>query len=131
MDSTDSEILELLKKDSRRSFVDIASKVGLTEGAIRRRVKNLVETGVIQRFTIETRSDVEAIILIQTDPTRTKKVTERVRRVAERVFETSGNYDTAAFIRTSTLTELDETVDGIRAFPGVRSTSTLIKMNQQ
>ena len=48
MDKTDELILQILRQDSRLAFVDIATKVGLSEAAIRRRVSNLVKEGTIK-----------------------------------------------------------------------------------
>ncbi|MFO8110026.1 MAG: AsnC family transcriptional regulator, partial [Thermoplasmata archaeon] len=62
MDDVDKKILEILKSDSRAHYVDIASKVGLTEGAVRRRVTKLKENGIIKRFTIETTAQVESVV---------------------------------------------------------------------
>ena len=42
-DKIDEKIIEFLKNDSRESFVDIGKKLKLSESAVRRRVKNLVE----------------------------------------------------------------------------------------
>ncbi|WP_255496363.1 AsnC family transcriptional regulator, partial [Candidatus Nitrosotalea sp. FS] len=53
-DKTDDTIIEMLKKDSRQSFVEIGEKLGLSESAVRRRVKNLTDGGTIKKFTIET-----------------------------------------------------------------------------
>ena len=52
-DKIDEKILEYLRNDSRESFVEIGKKLKLSESAVRRRVKNLVDGGVIERFTIE------------------------------------------------------------------------------
>lgn len=49
----DQRILEILRMDSRKSFVDIGKELGLSESAIRRRIKNLIDDGSISRFTIE------------------------------------------------------------------------------
>jgi DNA-binding Lrp family transcriptional regulator len=38
MDKTDEQILQILREDSRLAFVEIASRVGLSEAAVRRRV---------------------------------------------------------------------------------------------
>ena len=51
-DKIDEKILEFLKNDSRESFVEIGKKLKLSESAVRRRVKNLVDGGVIERFTL-------------------------------------------------------------------------------
>ncbi len=53
MDIVDLKILELLKDDGRKSYNDISESVGKTEATVRRRVKNLIEEGVIKKFTIE------------------------------------------------------------------------------
>ena len=52
-DKTDDKIIEFLRNDSRESFVDIGKKLKLSESAVRRRVKNLVDSGTIKKFTIE------------------------------------------------------------------------------
>ncbi|MFB5604468.1 MAG: Lrp/AsnC family transcriptional regulator, partial [Candidatus Nitrosomaritimum aestuariumsis] len=44
-DKVDEKIIEFLRENSRESFVDIGKKLKLSESAVRRRVKNLVDTG--------------------------------------------------------------------------------------
>ncbi len=39
-DKTDEKIIEYLKEDARKSFVDIGKKLKLSDSAVRRRVKN-------------------------------------------------------------------------------------------
>ena len=51
-DKTDEKIIEFLRADSRESFVDIGKKLKLSESAVRRRVKNLVDSGIIKKFTV-------------------------------------------------------------------------------
>ena len=53
LNSIDEKIIGLLKSDSRKSFVEIANSIGMSESAVRRRVKNLQDTGVIRKFTID------------------------------------------------------------------------------
>nr|MDP8942301.1 AsnC family transcriptional regulator [Thermoproteota archaeon] len=53
IDSLDDKIIRILQSDSRKSFVEIADEIGLSESAVRRRVKNLIDNGIIKRFTIE------------------------------------------------------------------------------
>jgi len=54
MDEIDLKILKILKQNSRAKYVRIAESVGLTEGAVRRRIRALTATGIIKRFTVET-----------------------------------------------------------------------------
>ncbi len=132
MDQLDARIIDMLKENSRAKFVDIGKAIGLTEGAVRRRVKNLVASEVIRRFSIETLSGAEAIVLIKTapktTPASTREVVKGLKRVAERVFEVSGNFDIAALITAADMEELNRKVDEIRKFPHVQNTNTLIRL---
>ncbi len=51
MDSTDSEILRLLREDGRMSWRDLGAAVGLTANAAADRVRRLRQSGVITGFT--------------------------------------------------------------------------------
>lgn len=48
VDKTDRAIISHLQYDGRMSFTDIAAELDISEGAVRRRVKRLVEDGVLQ-----------------------------------------------------------------------------------
>ena len=52
LDSVDEKIIEALQKDSRKSFVEIASEIRLSESAVRRRVKNLIDSRIKYYFLI-------------------------------------------------------------------------------
>ena len=128
MDDADRKILRILKEDARTKYVRIAELIGLTEGAVRRRVKKLVEEGAIKRFTVETTEEFEGIVLVETEPTRTGDATEKIKKIATRVFEVSGSYDIAALIQAYTMEELNRKIDEIRNLPQVLNTNTLIKL---
>ena len=128
MDYIDFDILKILKKDARTKYVKIAESVGLTEGAVRRRIKQLIKEGLIKRFTVETSVDFEGVVLVETEPTKTKDATTKIRRIANRVFEISGGYDIAALIQAYTMDELNRKIDEIRKLPEVLNTNTLIKL---
>jgi DNA-binding Lrp family transcriptional regulator len=53
LDVIDLKILEELKINSRISFNTISQKIGKTEATVRRRVKKLMDDGIIKKFTIE------------------------------------------------------------------------------
>jgi len=128
MDDADRKILRILREDARTKYVKIAELIGLTEGAVRRRIKKLVEEGAIKRFTVETTEEFEGIVLVETEPTRTGDATERIKKIATRVFEVSGGYDIAALIQAYTMEELNRKIDEIRNLPYVLNTNTLIKL---
>ena len=50
---SNSELVKLLMENSRRSYVELARLLGVTEAAIRKRVRRLEEEGVIRGYTID------------------------------------------------------------------------------
>lgn len=48
LDDTDINIIRLLQYDGRLPFTRIAAELGISEGAVRRRVKRLTESGLLQ-----------------------------------------------------------------------------------
>jgi len=48
LDKHDREIILLLQKDGRMSYVEMAKAIGVTEGTIRRKMHRLIEEGVIK-----------------------------------------------------------------------------------
>lgn len=128
MDDVDLGILKILKRDARTKYVKVAKLVGLTEGAVRRRIKKLVKQGIIKGFTVETMAEFEGIVLVETSPSRTKEVIKNIGKIASRVFEVSGDYDIAALIQAYTMDDLNRKIDGIRKLVGVKNTNTLVKL---
>ena len=129
MDKVDYEILEMLRENSRITNDAIAAKVRLSEGAIRNRIRRLRDEGVIKKFTIETQVNMaEAIVLMKTQTRGSKEILRRIRRYANRLFETAGEYDVAAYLAAEDFTQINETIDKVRRVDGVTSTVTLLKI---
>lgn len=129
MNKKDAEIIAMLRSNARIKNTEIARKIGLTEGAIRARIANLIEKGVIRKFTIETEPvGVESIVLVESEAGRSRDILEKLKEIAETIFETSGEFDAAVMIRTADVDQLNSVVDRIREIPGVVRTSTLIRL---
>jgi len=129
LDSVDSKILELLKQNSRMSNSNIAHKIGLTEGTVRNRIKRLVKTNVIKKFTVETGPvQREAIVLIRTQTRGSKETLRKIRKHVDRLFETAGEYDVAAYVAADDLATINGIVDKLRTVEGINSTVTLLKI---
>jgi len=129
LDEVDYRILEILRENARTTNNAIAAEVHLTEGAVRNRIKRLVEDGVIRRFTIETQPDqAEAMVLIKTRTRASREILRKIRRHADRLFETAGQFDVAAHLTAKEIRIINETVDKLRSIDGVISTVTLVKI---
>lgn len=128
---TDHRILEILRGDSRKSFVEIGKQLGLSESAVRRRVKNLIQDETIKRFTIEVGSveKTSAITLLSVESsTDTSLVTTKLLAIkgVKIVYEITGQFDVAAILGAPSISEINQSVDMIRKIPGVSDTNTVI-----
>jgi Lrp/AsnC family transcriptional regulator, regulator for asnA, asnC and gidA len=131
LDSIDEKIIRLLQIDSRKPFVEIAKQIGLSESAVRRRVKNLLENNTIRRFTLELNSTnrTSAITLISVSSTADTSVVSsalmNLKGVAV-IYEITGQYDIAAIISASSVIEINKCIDDVRKIDGVSDTNTVI-----
>ncbi len=129
LDEVDRKIIELMRLDARRSYQSIGKELGVSEGTVRKRVKRLIEAGVIKRFTIEVEKpqQVQAISMISVDPSvPTPTVAEKLARVkgVEKVYEITGEYDALVVISMDSISELNRCIEEIRMIQGVRETNT-------
>ncbi len=130
-DRVDETIIEYLKENSRESFVDIGKKLKLSESAVRRRVKNLVDSRTIKRFTLELGEDnvTSAIVLVSVDSaTDTAKVSMKLAKLegVKTVYEITGQYDITTIVSASNISEINNSIDALRKIPGVIDTNTVI-----
>lgn len=130
-DKTDQKIIEYLKEDSRESFVDIGKKLKLSESAVRRRVKNLVISGTIKKFTVELGEEntTSAIVLVSVDSaTDTSKISSKLAKLegVKTVYEITGQYDITTLISASNISDINNSIDALRKISGVIDTNTVI-----
>ena len=130
-DNVDEKIIGYLKEDSRESFVDIGKKLKLSESAVRRRVKNMINNGTIQKFTVELGEEnaTSAIVLVSVDSaTDTSKVSLKLAKLegVKTVYEITGQYDITTIISASSIAEINNSIDALRKIPGVVDTNTVI-----
>jgi Lrp/AsnC family transcriptional regulator of lysine biosynthesis len=131
-DDIDIKILSILRKNARTPNVEIAKSVGLTEGAVRRRIENLVKNGVISKFTIETKSGLYFGIVMVKAKGETKKMMSEIaaEKIAKDAYEISGEYDGCLIIEGNTLDEIDQKIDKIRKIKSVADTRTFISFKR-
>ena len=131
MDEKDKEIIRILKNHGRAGYNDIGKKVDLSEGAVRKRIKVLIDGGVIRKFTVKVglAEGAEAITLLSTNPSSpTQEVSEKIREIPniETVYEVTGEYDIVAVISGMNVVEVNECIEKIRGVGGIMKTNTMI-----
>jgi DNA-binding Lrp family transcriptional regulator len=130
-DKIDEKIIEFLRNDSRESFVDIGKKLKLSESAVRRRVKNLVDNGTIKKFTVEVSdsNNTSAIVLISVESSMdTSKVSVKLTKLqgVKTVYEITGQYDITAVISAPSINDINSCIDALRKIPGVIDSNSVI-----
>lgn len=134
IDHLDDKIIEILKKDSRRPFVEIANELEVSEGTIRSRVKKLFEEGVIQAFTIKTSSkNVKALVEVKIDVNvNTSDIANQIASFdgVSEVYEVTGEEDIVAIIDVTSSPQLNEIIERIRRYDNVESTRTRLILKE-
>ena len=130
LSAIDKAIIEQLQEDGRRPFTAVAEAVGLSEAAVRQRVKKLIEAGVIQIVAVADPLRVGFSLMalvavrVEGDVTKTADALAAVPEVIY-VVMTAGSYDLLVEIvcadHDHLLKLLNET---IRVVPGVTRTET-------
>ena len=126
-DEIDYKIVKLLKQDSRRSFVEIAERLGVTEGTVRHRVKRMEKEGSLM-FTVK-HHGVEGLVMIKAK--NIKAVVNQLEGLSDHIYELSGEYDIAAIVDASSIERLNKKIDKIRKISGVISTNTAICLTRR
>jgi len=128
MDGLDREILAILRRDSRTPYTEIADRVGTSEGTVRNRVERLVEEGIIERFTVATRTGnvkamIEVGVAVDVDTT---EVSERMAEWSEVdfVWQVSGEEDIVLVADTTDTGALNDLITKAREMDEVKSTKT-------
>ncbi|MBN1109786.1 MAG: Lrp/AsnC family transcriptional regulator [Methanomassiliicoccales archaeon] len=134
IDHLDDKIIEILKKDSRRPFVEIANELEVSEGTIRSRVKKLLEEKIIQAFTIKTSSkNVKALVEVKIDVNvNTSEIADQIASFegVSEVYEVTGEEDIVAIIDVTSSPQLNEIIERIRRFDNVDSTRTRLILKE-
>jgi len=136
IDKTDIRILCELMDNARMSNSEIAKNLGVTEATVRRRIKNLIEKGIIMRFSIHIdyrliENTVKAYIHLKTVTDQLDKVVDHVvnhNRVVA-VYRVTGEYDLLVVALFVGMSELQEFIDNFLKIDGVKETDTQIVMS--
>ncbi|WP_337859909.1 Lrp/AsnC family transcriptional regulator [Ferroplasma sp.] len=128
MDELDYKIIDLLRENSRKSNMEIARKFNISEGTVRKRIFNMVNSGIIKKFTVETSIYIEGIVLIKLDSRHATETLKVLKAIYADIYEFSGSIDVAVRIIRSTIDDLNREVDKIRDLSGVINTDTMIRL---
>jgi Lrp/AsnC family leucine-responsive transcriptional regulator len=134
LDATDLEIIELLRRDARRTLADVAERVSLSAPAVKRRVDRLERDGVITGYTalvdharlgrpLQAFTELRFAGNLPVD--EIAGIAEDIPEV-QTVFTTAGDPDALAWIRVRDVEDLKRVIDLLRRSGRVTGTKTLM-----
>jgi Lrp/AsnC family transcriptional regulator for asnA, asnC and gidA len=139
LDETDRAIIAHLQYDGRKAFTDIAAGLGISEGAVRRRVKLMTDEGILQIVAVVEPQFLEwnaaGMIGVNVQAGKVEQVARQIAEFPEvtYLFQSSGGFDLFVEVycrdRAHFVSFLNEKLHGV---PGVERTETymILKMHK-
>jgi DNA-binding Lrp family transcriptional regulator len=135
MDTTDQQLLSLLRKDARTSAATLATKLGVSRGTISNRITKLEDAGIIVGYTVRLRPDaqpkeISAWMSIAVEGNETRAVIASLlgEPGVATLHDTNGRWDLLAELRAGNLSELSQVLERIRLVRGISNTETSIHL---
>lgn len=135
MDTTDQQLLALLRKDARTSVATLAQKLGVSRGTVTNRVTKLEDAGIIVGYTVKLRPDAQPAeisawmsIAVEGNETRSVIASLLGEPGVAVLHDTNGRWDLLAELRASSLTELSKVLERIRLIRSISNTETSIHL---
>lgn len=133
---TDRRLLDVLSRDSRASVTTLAGRLGVSRATVQTRLKRLLETGVIRRFTVEVDpavqlTSVRAVMMIAIEGTLARSVIRALNRLdtITSLHTTNGAWDLVAHVETASLPEFDRVLREVREIKGVLNSQTSLLLD--
>ena len=127
IDEVNLRIIDLLSRDASRPFVEIAKELEISDATVHMRVRRLMASGIIRKFTISTDDRLlgysqVAFMGINVKDDSIDEVTSILCKFDEvlEVHEMYGHFDLLLKLRAKSLEEMRNTIaNGIRKIPQI------------
>jgi Lrp/AsnC family transcriptional regulator for asnA, asnC and gidA len=142
LDAVDIKIIEKLSKDSSASLSDIAQELGVSASTVHKRINQMRENHIIERFTIlfdpsilNLRTVAFVGIELERDALMGKKKEEVLGALSDipyimEIHETLAPFDLILKLRTRNVEKLRGIITSIAAIDGVMATNTILTTNR-
>ncbi len=136
LDEFDSQLIHLLQDDGRASNIELARKIGVSEGTVRRRFRNLVKEEVIRVIAIPDYSklgrETSALIGLKVEPAFVDSVAIELAKMDEVQYAavTTGAYDVFCRVALGSPLELSDFLrNRIGEIAGVKRSETFVNLS--
>jgi len=138
LDETDRKLLNLLQGDAKVPYAKLAKRLGISSSGIHKRVKRLMDAGVIKKFVVvvdpqAVGKKLKAFIGVSTSPGTCGEVIAQLNRRPEvlEIHEVVGEHDLFLKLIIDDTLGLNKVLHEIDRIPGVSSTRTLVVLKTE
>ncbi len=117
IDDINLKILDILNRDSSIPFVDVAKRIGVSDATVHIRVRRMMSTGIINKFTISVDNDLlgydhMAFMGINITPGSADQIISDLLKIEEvlEMHEMHGKFDLLLKIRAKNLNQMRDIV---------------------
>lgn len=135
MDTTDHQLIALLRADARATVAALAKKLKVSRGTVTNRLARLEADGVITGYTVKLRPDsqpegIGAWTSIAVEGNQTREVIAHLlgEPGVAALHDTNGRWDLLAELRAANLNELARVLERMRLIKGIGATETSIHL---
>jgi DNA-binding Lrp family transcriptional regulator len=136
MDTTDRQLLSLLRDNARASVAAMAKTLGVARGTVQNRLARLEADGVIQGYTVRLKladedRRIRALMTVAVEGNRTDEVLRALRGdpAVRALHTTNGRWDIVAELQTDSLEAVDRVLGRIRQIDGISNTETSLLLS--
>ncbi|MBA3667027.1 MAG: Lrp/AsnC family transcriptional regulator [Sphingomonas sp.] len=137
MDERDRLLLMLLRRDARRSIVDLARAINLSRSATQERLARLQTTGAIRGFTIVERSEggdsQSAYLTLGFHPSyRCAQIVPKLKDIpgVALIHSVTGETDVIIRVDGQSIADIERCRSAIAAVPGIATVATSVVLDK-
>jgi DNA-binding Lrp family transcriptional regulator len=136
MDSTDRDLLSLLREAARTPVASLAKKLKVARGTVQNRLAKMEADGTIVGYTVKLKPQIDdqkirALMSVAVEGNRTDEVLKALRGdpAVCALHTTNGRWDIVAELRTDSLEAVDRVLGRIRLIDGISNTETSLLLS--
>ena len=136
MDSTDRELLSLLRENARVPVATLAKTLRVARGTVQNRLARMESDGTIVGYTVKLKPQIDeqtirALMTVAVEGNRTDEVLRALRGdpAVCALHTTNGRWDIVAELRTDSLAAVDRVLGRIRLIDGISNTETSLLLS--
>jgi DNA-binding Lrp family transcriptional regulator len=136
LDSTDHQLLSLLRDNARLSVASLAKSLKVARGTVQNRLSRMEADGTIVGYTVKLKPQVQeqkvrALMTVAVEGNRTDEVLRALRGdpAVSALHTTNGRWDIVAELRADSLEAVDRVLGRIRLIDGISNTETSLLLS--